>query len=229
MCWPVSHRCHHWFPFPRVTPVTKAIEWPIFHQYCWVSSNPPVPLSFFFKSFPLPLSLSLLPLFLFQLIFFSFAPCVFFFFLFLSHEQWKSRATVTSLWLCLWAQLICVFLYLSFLRMQCELTSQQQCWHLFPTRPHTDQCSVRKGDRQRQADRPPPNGWGHLSPRSCTVSENEQRTVSVCVLCAHFYLWMHRFFNVVSSFSSKRLPVLLLRQIHFFLKSPKRKAKLWRY
>lgn len=37
MCWPVSHCCQHWFPFPRVTPVTAAIEWPIFHQYRRVS------------------------------------------------------------------------------------------------------------------------------------------------------------------------------------------------
>ena len=43
MCWPVSHCCQHWFPFPGVTPVTTAIEWPIFHQYCRfsLSREPP--------------------------------------------------------------------------------------------------------------------------------------------------------------------------------------------
>lgn len=47
-CWPVSHCCHNWFPFLRVTPVTTAIESPIFQQSCSVSLSLSSLMTFFF-------------------------------------------------------------------------------------------------------------------------------------------------------------------------------------
>lgn len=77
--------------------------------------------------------------------------------------------------------------------------------------------------RQAEAGRQtPPNGWGHLSPRGCTVSENEQRAVSVCVLCVHFYLWMCCFFNSVSSFPAKGFLCCYCVKFIFFCLNPQR-------
>lgn len=66
-----------------------------------------------------------------------------------------------------------------------------------------DQCAVKKkkADRQTETGKQG-NGKGYFSPSSCTVSDNEQKTV-----CARVCL-CNRHFNV--------LPVRLLRQIYYF-------------